>query len=142
MVLTDATDPISSKCKRNKMENEEKFVLSTYSLTKLLNEDYTRQVIVVLIVLGIFGLNKRVPFYFIIINQQQTGPSLQIYLDYESDELNHGYKVQQTRIQTSTHSSVICDQKHGDGNVNYISLATRTMQQPICDRSDIVNIDT
>ena len=87
----------------------------------------------VLIVLGIFGLNKRVPFYFIIINQQQTGPLLQIYLDYESDELNHGYKVQQTRIQTS---SVICDEKHGDGNVNYISLATRTMQQPICDKVD------
>ena len=40
MVSTDATDPISSKCKRNKIENEEKFVLSTYSLTKLLNEDY------------------------------------------------------------------------------------------------------
>ena len=40
MVLTDATDPIFSKCKRNKIENEEKFVLSTYSLTKLLNEDY------------------------------------------------------------------------------------------------------
>ena len=27
MVLTDATDPIFSKCKRNKIENEEKFVL-------------------------------------------------------------------------------------------------------------------
>ena len=27
--------------------------------------------------------------------------------DYESDEINHGYKEQQTRIQTSTYSSVI-----------------------------------